>query len=108
MGTQGVVFKWAGNNNAGKPNEGRACIVIAGDVALILSAIAHQGLIDKRNASLEKVFTSFGLGEGQVDQTLVGTWNKYDTASLANPDRIYQTAWTAPQSVSEDKSHLTG
>jgi hypothetical protein len=107
MGTQGVVFSWAGNNNFGKLIEGRAYIVIVKDVALVLSAIAHKGLIDKRNASLTKVFTSFVFGEGQLDQALVGTWNKYATASLANPDRIYQTAWTAAQSVSEDKSHLT-
>lgn len=107
MGMQGVVFRWAGNNNVGKPIEGRAYIVIAKDVALTLSAIAYKGLIDKRNASLKKIFASFVLGEGQLDQVLVGTWNKYATASLANPDRIYQTAWTAAQSVSEDKSHLT-
>jgi len=107
MGTQGVVFRWAGNNNAGKPIEGRAYIVIAKDYALILSAIAYKGLIDKRTASLKKVFTSFVLDEGQLDQALVGTWNKHATASLANPDRIYHTAWTAAQSVSEDKSQLT-
>ena len=100
MGTQGVVFRWAGSNNAGKPIEGRAYIVISKDVALILSAIAYKGLIDKRDASLKKVFTSFVLGEGQLDQALVGTWNKYATASLANPDRIYETAWTAAQAVS--------
>ena len=107
MGTQGVVFRWAGNNNAGKPIEGRAFIVIAKDVALTLSAIAYKGLIDKRTPSLKKIFTSFVLGDGQLDKALVGTWNKHATASLANPDRIYQTAWTAAQSVSEDKSKLT-
>ena len=107
MGRQGVVFRWAGKNNTGKAIEGRAYIVIGKDVALSLSAIAYKGLIDKRNASLKKVFTSFVLGEGQVDQNLVGTWNKYATASLSNPDRIFETAWTAAQSVSEDKSQLT-
>ena len=107
MGTQGVVFNWAGRNNAGKPIQGRAYIVISKETALILSAIAFPGLIDKRSASLEKVFTSFVLGQGQIDQALVGTWQKYATASLSNPDRIYETAWTAAQSVSEDKSQMT-
>lgn len=107
MGTQGVVFRWAGSNNVGKPIESRAYIVISKGVALVLSAIAYKGLIDKRTASLKKVFTPFVLGEGQLDQALVGSWNKYATASLANADRIYETAWTAAQSVSEDKSHLT-
>jgi len=97
MGTQGVVFRWAGNNNAGKPIEGRAYIVVTKDISLTLSAIAYKGLIDKRTASLKKVFTSFVQEDGQLDQALVGTWNKHSTASLANPDRIYQTAWTAAQ-----------
>jgi hypothetical protein len=82
-------------------------IVITKDTALTLSAIAYQGQIEKRNSSLEKIFTSFVLGEGQLDQALVGKWEKYATASLANSDRIYQTEWTAAQAVSEDKSHLT-
>lgn len=107
MGTQGVVFNWAGRNNAGKPIEGRAYIVISKETALILSAIAFPGLIDKRYGALEKVFTSFVLGEGQIDRALVGTWQKHATASLANPDRIYETAWTAAQSASEDKSQMT-
>jgi len=107
MDTQGVVFKWSGSNNSGKSIEGRAYIVIARDTALILSAISIKGLIGKRNTSLEKIFTSFVLGEGQIDRALVGTWHKFATAALSNPDRIYQTAWSAAQSVSEDKSLLT-
>ena len=107
MGTQGLVLNWAGNNNAGKVIEGRAYIVINKDFALTLSAIAYPGLIENRYDSLEKIFTSFVFGEGQLDQALVGTWEKYATASLANSDRIYQTEWTAAQAVSEDKSHLT-
>lgn len=107
MGTQGLILRWSGNNNSGKAIEGRAYIVIAKGYALTLSAIAFKGLIDKRDGSLKKIFRSFAFGEGQLDQALVGTWNKHATASLANPDRIYQTAWTAAQSVSEDKSVLT-
>lgn len=106
MGTQGLMLKWSGNNNAGKPVEGRAYIVIAKGFALTLSGIARKGLIDKRTGSLKKVFTSFVLGKGQLDPALIGKWNKYSTSSLANPDRIYETSWSAAQSAAEDKSQL--
>jgi hypothetical protein len=107
MGTQGLVLIWKGNNNAGKPIEGRAYIVITKGFALTLSGISLKGLIDKRKGSLDKIFTSFVIGQGQLDPALTGTWHKHATAALANPDRIYETAWSAAQSVSEDKSKLT-
>jgi hypothetical protein len=107
LGTQGLVLTWKGNNNAGKPIKGRAYIVVTKGFALTLSGISLNGLMNKREGSLDKIFTSFVIGQGQLDPALTGTWNKYATAALANPDRIYETAWSAAQSVSEDKSKLT-
>ncbi|MEA3372660.1 MAG: hypothetical protein U9Q62_03100 [Campylobacterota bacterium] len=107
MGTQGIVLKWAGNNNAGKPIEGRAYIVISRGHALTLSAIAYKGLIDKRTDSLKKIFRSFVLGQGQQDPALVGSWNKLSSSYLENPDRIYQTAWSAARSATDEKSQLS-
>jgi hypothetical protein len=107
LGTQGMVLIWKGNNNAGKPIEGRAYVVVTRGFALTLSGISLKGLMKKREGSLDKIFTSFVIGQGQLDQALTGTWHKHATAALANPDRIYETAWSAAQSVSEDKSQLT-
>jgi hypothetical protein len=107
LGTQGLVLTWKGNNNAGKPIEGRAYIVVTKGFALTLSGITLKGLMKKRERSLDKIFTSFVIGQGQLDSALTGTWHKHATAALANPDRIYETAWSAAQSVSEDKSQLT-
>ena len=107
LGTQGLVLIWKGNNNAGKPLEGRAYIVITKGFAITLSAISLEGLMKKREGFLDKIFTSFVIGQGQLDPALTGTWHKHATATLANPDRIYETAWSAAQSVSEDKSKLT-
>jgi hypothetical protein len=107
LGTQGLVLIWKGNNNAGKAMEGRAYIVVTKGFALTLSGISFKGLMNKREGSLDKIFTSFVIGQGQLDPALEGTWHKHATAALANPDRIYETAWSAAQSVSEDKSKLT-
>ena len=107
LGTQGLVLTWKGNNNAGKPIKGRAYIVVTKGFALTLSGISLNGLMNKREGFLDKIFTSFVIGQGQLDPALTGTWNKHATAALANPDRIYETAWSAAQSVSEDKSKLT-
>ncbi|THB78398.1 MAG: hypothetical protein D3926_13180 [Desulfobacteraceae bacterium] len=107
LGTQGVVLTWEGLNNAGKPIEGRAYIVVTKGFALSLSGVSLKGLISRRTPSLEKIFTSFVIGQGQIDPALTGTWHKHATASLANPDRIYETAWSAAQSVSEEKAQLT-
>lgn len=107
LGTQGIMLRWKGNNNAGKPIEGRAYVVVTKGLALSLSAITFKGLIEKRVQSLEKIFTSFVIGQGQIDPSLAGMWHKYATAALANTDRIYETAWSAAQSVSEEKTQLT-
>ena len=107
LGTQGLVLVWKGNNNAGKPIEGRAYIVVTKGFALSLSGISLKGIMNKREGSLNKIFTSFVIGQGQLDPALSGTWRKHATAALANADRIYETAWSAAQSVSEDKSQLT-
>ena len=106
-GAQGIVLTWKGNNNAGKPVEGRAYVVVIKEYALTLSGISLQGLVNKRTPSLEKIFTSFVIGQGQLDPALTGTWHKHATMSVANPDRIYETSWSAAQAVTEDKSQLT-
>ncbi|BCS96667.1 hypothetical protein DSLASN_22990 [Desulfoluna limicola] len=106
-GAHGIMLTWTGNNNAGKPVEGRAYVVVIKEYALTLSGISLQGLINKRTASLEKIFTSFVIGQGQLDPALAGTWHKHATMSVANPDRIYETSWSAAQAVTEDKSQLT-
>ncbi len=106
MGTEGIVFKWRGNNNDGKPVEGRAYVVISQNFALTLSAIALDGLINKRDTQLKKIFASFVIKEGKKDPALAGRWKKIATTSIRNSS-VWETDWSRANMVADEETITT-
>jgi hypothetical protein len=103
---RGVVVDYEGANPRGDLILARARITIVRETAISLLAIGHKAAVTSRDADCDRIFASFQLGEGRIDEQIVGAWAFLATRELRN-DSAYETAATRASSVSDTSTSMT-
>jgi hypothetical protein len=103
---KGAIIDWEGTSQRGDVIHARAFMAIIKDHGVALIAIGFKNLLEARDADLRQMFSSFGIGQGQNDPALVGTWKMVSTASIDNQSP-FESAWSRAQAVSETETFLT-
>ena len=102
---QGAVLDWEARSPQGGVVRARAFVSIIKRHGVALVALGLKDRLDTRDADLREMFASFGLGEGQRDPQLVGTWRLVSTYALTN-ESPFETDWSRAKMVSESRSDI--
>lgn len=102
---KGVLFRWSGKNPRGDAVDARAFVSILKNHAAAFLAVGFQEQIKKREADMQRIFSSFGFGEGQRDPALVGRWTLVGVTAITNQSP-FETDWSRAKLASETKSTL--
>ena len=102
----GVVFEWEGTGPNGKVLLARSMVGIIRNHAIGITGIGFKELVEQRDKDMRQMFGSFGIGEGQNDAALIGTWELVSTCAMQN-NSVWETDWSRAQMVNEQKSTLT-
>ena len=84
--------------------EGVASIIVK-DWGLVMAAVGVGDRLQKRSQTIQKIFASFDVGQGQHDQRLIGGWHLLDTRSITNQS-VWETDYSRAKAVSENSSTI--
>jgi hypothetical protein len=102
---EGARIDWKGRNQQGKVVCARTYVCILRESGIALLALAFEENLKRREGELVKIFASFGLGEGERDPQLVGTWGLVSTSAITNTSP-FETDYSRARAVSEEQSTL--
>ena len=80
----GVALDWKGKSPKNDELLARAYVAIIRNHGVSLIALGFKAQVAERDKILRKIFASFGIGEGQRDPQLVGTWKLTSEYGLTN------------------------
>ncbi|MEQ1821827.1 MAG: hypothetical protein ABL949_04925 [Fimbriimonadaceae bacterium] len=109
---KGVFITWEGTAN-GKPAQVRAYAAILKGNGVALIAIGSKDVLEKRDKALRDIFYTFGWGQGQKDQKLVGNWKHWSYNATAGRETNSTATLAADgtfsyQSNSETNANFSG
>ena len=85
--TTGAILTWEGQNPMGAKVRARVFVMIYKDFALAMSALGEIQHLELRENTLKEIFSSFGVGEGEQDPRIVGSWrNTYSHTSRTSTE----------------------
>jgi len=104
---RGIVLDWEGKSPQGQVVRARAYASIIRGHGVALVAVATKERLAAREPVLRRIVASFGIGEGQSDRALVGTWTFVSTHAISNESGVkmgVETAYTKAQAMTKQKS----
>ncbi len=109
---KGAFITWEGTVN-GKPAQVRAYAAILKGNGVALLGIGPKEVLEKRDKTLRDIFFTFGWGQGQKDQNLVGNWKHWSYNQTAGRETNSTASLAADgtfsyQSNSETNANFSG
>ena len=98
-------MNWQGTSPNGGVVCARAYISLIKGSGISLIALCLKDRLEAREAELERIFTSFALGEGQRDLRIAGSWNFLTTHSITNWSP-FETAYSRAQMAADRTATL--
>jgi hypothetical protein len=102
----GIALDWTAKSPKNDELLARSYVAIIRDHGVALTALGIKAQIAERDAVLRKIFASFGIGEGQRDQKLVGTWKLTSEYGLTNTSP-FETDYSRAKLVSATTSTIS-
>lgn len=70
----GILITWEGQNPVGMQMRAYVFAALIKGYGVALAGLGERDRIEGRKSILKEIFSSFGLGEGEKDPRLIGTW----------------------------------
>lgn len=90
---QGTLLEWKGTAGQNEPATARCFVGVLEGHSIALLGIGYQKDVLSRDSDLRGMFTSFTFGQGQLDSTLVGTWELVSTMAITNQS-VWESDWS--------------
>lgn len=101
----GIRFDWSAQSNYGLV-KARTYVSIIKGYGMIFAGVGVKDLLERRDTDISQIFSSFGVGEGKLDQRLVGSWRLSSTQAMQN-DSTFETSHSKAKMASETESTIT-
>jgi len=102
---KGLKAIWTGQSNVGQV-KAEVYSYIHNNTGCVLIALGVKDRLEKRSATISRIFNSFSVGEGKLDSQLVGSWQLKRVNSMTNWS-VFETSYSRAQAVNESNSTLT-
>ena len=80
-GGDGALIAWDGQNPTGMNIRAYIFVSLIKGYGIALVGLGDKNVIDTRKPILQDMFSSFGIGQSQIDPVLVGNWRYEDNYS---------------------------
>jgi len=104
QGSDGIRLEWSAQSQVGAV-KGRAWASIVNNWGMVIAGVGIGDALDRRDATIQKIFASFSVGEGKHDMQLVGSWTLKSVFSMQN-NSVWESDYSRAQMVSEDHSSI--
>lgn len=101
----GIRVDWSSQSNYGTV-KARTYVSIINGYGMIFAGVGVKNLLEKHDAEISQIFSSFGVGEGKLDRSLVGTWRLSSTRAMQN-NSTFETSYSKAKMASETESTIT-
>lgn len=101
----GIRVDWTAQSNYG-PVQARTYVSIVRGYGFVMACVGVKDLLSQRDKEINRIFSSFGVGEGQLDTALVGAWRLSSTQAMQN-NSYAETSYSKAKMASETESTLT-
>ena len=101
----GIRVDWSAQSNYGLV-KARTYVSIMNGYGMIFAGVGVKNLLERRDADISQIFSSFGVGEGKLDRSLVGSWRLSSTQSMQN-NSSGESSYSRAKMASESTTTLT-
>lgn len=101
----GIRIDWSAQSNYGLV-KARTYVSIMNGYGMIFAGVGVKNLLERRDGDISQIFSSFGVGEGKLDRSLVGSWRLSSTQSMQN-NSSGESSYSRAKIASESTTTLT-